>query len=390
MKAFCILSTASLTGGSSKSFVQYCLEINKKNGMELVVSVPCKGPAYDTLTENNITTEIIPVRFNIYPKLSWRKFLIYPLIILHNHIVNKRQEKLLSNRVKVHNPDIIYTNVGVVNIGYNVAKKLHIPHIYHLREYQDLDFGMKIMPSRLSYIKCLQKSHNICITKGIQKHFKLNDDNSVVIYNGIENLPQKKKDYIRKKYFLFVGRLSEAKGTHLILKAFKSFCKRNDDYRLLLAGEPNTTEYKQELVDFCKESNIESRVEFLGARNDIDHLMQNAYAVIVASEFEAFGRVTPEAMYNECLVLGRNTSGTKEQFDNGVELTGEEIGIRFYDGCDLTKKMLYAISLSPTEYKQITERARYTVEKLYTTKGCANAIYEYFNNVIEENKKENA
>ena len=123
MKIFCILSTSSLTGGSSLSFVQYCSEINKKEDIDLVVSVPCKGPAYDYLKNLNIKTEIAPVRFNIYPKVTKRNFLFTPIKLLKHLLENKKQERVLLDIVKRHKPDIIYTNVGVVNIGYNVAKK---------------------------------------------------------------------------------------------------------------------------------------------------------------------------------------------------------------------------------------------------------------------------
>ena len=53
--------------------------------------------------------------------------------------------------------------------------------------------------------------------------------------------------------------------------------------------------------------------------------------LIVPSIFEGFGFITAEGMANGCVVLGRNTAGTKEQFDNGVKMTGKEIGVRFID-----------------------------------------------------------
>ena len=167
MKIFCILSTSSLTGGSSLSFVQYCTEIIKRDDIDLVVSVPCKGPAYDYLKNLNIKTEIVPVRFNIYPRATKSNFLFTPIKLIKHLLQNKKQERVLLDIVKRHKPDIIYTNVSVVNIGYNVAKKLHIPHVYHLREYQDLDFGMRIIPSRHRFIENLQNSYTICITKSV-------------------------------------------------------------------------------------------------------------------------------------------------------------------------------------------------------------------------------
>ena len=384
MKIFCILSTSSLTGGSSLSFVQYCTEINKREDVDLVVSVPCKGPAYDYLESQNIKTEIVPVRFNIYPKATKRNYLFTPIKLLRHILQNKKQEGVLLKIVKQHKPDIIYTNVGVVNIGYNVAKRLDIPHVYHLREYQDLDFGMKIIPSRRRFIEHLKESYTICITKGIQEHFNLtNNDNSRVVYDGLPT-SCKKENANREKTFLFVGRLTKEKNPFGVIRAFNTFSKRNKDYKLLLVGSAVSENEYTDLLNYCKENHIEEKVCFLGARNDVDNLMQKAYAVIVASEFEGFGRVTTEAMLNNCLVIGRNTTGTKEQFDNGLSLTGEEIGIRFEGDEDLCEKMQIATSLTKEKYNEYTTRAKTVVERLYTPPKCATDIYNFFKYILEQ------
>lgn len=385
MKIFCILSTSSLTGGSSLSFVQYCTEINKKEDINLVVSVPCKGPAYDYLRSQNIQTEIVPVRFNIYPKVTKRNFLFAPIKLIKHLLQNKKQESVLLEITKRHKPDIIYTNVGVVNIGYNVAKKLRIPHVYHLREYQDLDFGMKIIPSRRRFIDKLQHSYTICITKGIQDHFHLTDNKwSRVIYNGLLTSHKKEKENNREKTFLFVGRLTREKNPLGIIRAFNTFCKTNKEYRLLLAGSAVSQDEYAKLLSYCKENKLKDRVCFIGARNDIDSIMQKVYAVIVASEFEGFGRVTTEAMLNGCLVIGRNTTGTKEQFDNGLTLTNKEIGIRFENENDLSLKMHLASSLTKEKYHEYTKYAKITVEHLYTPQKCANDIYNFFKYILEQ------
>lgn len=39
--------------------------------------------------------------------------------------------------------------------------------------------------------------------------------------------------------------------------------------------------------------------------------MNRATALIVPSPFEAFGLITAEAMFNKCLVIGKDTAGTK-------------------------------------------------------------------------------
>lgn len=383
MKVFYILSSSSITGGSSRSFLDYITEMNNRKDIELMVSVPCKGPAYDILREMGILTVLTPVRFNIYPS---KKTPLFFIKLFRHFYLSKKSEDILLSHVNAHKPDIICTNVSVVNIGYNVAQKLNIPHVYHIREYQELDFNMQIIPSKKDFIKKVQESYSICITKGIQKHFGLEKvKHSQVIYDGI-HINKSKKSYKKRLGFLFVGRLDKTKGIKDVLHAYSIFSKKYSSYRLNVVGVAPSTSEQIILENLCQELGITDKVHFLGARNDVDKLMQKAYAVIVASEFEALGRVTIEAMFNNCLVIGRNTTGTKEQFDNGLKITGKEIGIRFNDVDDLVRKMKYAKELSQDHYISITTRARNVVQKLYTPKKCADSIYNFFRQIIEEEK----
>ena len=70
--------------------------------------------------------------------------------------------------------DIVHTNVSVCSIGFRVSRKLNVPHIYHIREYADKDFGLYYIPTRNIYLRQLtaRNSYNICITKDIQKYFR--------------------------------------------------------------------------------------------------------------------------------------------------------------------------------------------------------------------------
>ncbi len=70
--------------------------------------------------------------------------------------------------------------------------------------------------------------------------------------------------------------------------------------------------------------------------NQIYDLMNRATALIVPSPFEAFGLITAEAMFNKCLVIGKDTAGTKEQFDNGQRKYNKEIALRFTNEQQLT------------------------------------------------------
>ena len=113
---------------------------------------------------------------------------------------------------KSEQPDIIHTNSGAVHEGFWVAKVLKIPHVWHLREYQDLDFHFRVFPSMALFRYELRHSYVITITEDIRKHFKLNNTNKYrAIYNGIYYERQAVLITTKEHYFLCASRLTREK-----------------------------------------------------------------------------------------------------------------------------------------------------------------------------------
>lgn len=386
MKILCVLSSVSPFGGSSKSFLRLARELTSTQDVEMLVCVPSMGGVCEDLKLlNNVRIEVLNVRFNVYPQKSSIKdcLLFSPKLIWH-FIINTLSYLKLKRLAILHKPDIIHTNVGVVNVGYKVAKKLNIPHIYHLREYQDLDFGMKIMPSKQSFFKQLKRdnNYNICITNGIQKHFNLIEhSSSKVIYNPCFSKSSVSFDRNKEKYFLFVGRLDKKKGVYDVLEAFAKFYVKNRDYKLLLAGVPSDGNMDV-LLKEAKKLGIEAAVDFLGMRNDVFDLMRKATLTIMASISEGFGLVTTEAMMNGCLVVGRDLAGTKEQFDNGLDFIGEEIALRYQTVEELSNIMVDVVGKGVEFYFPMIENAQKTVVSFYTIEESAKQVYNFYSEIL--------
>ena len=153
MKVLYLLNSTKM-GGANISFINLVKELSDKGVKSYIIypdekidkvfkrkispycekmySVPMKSHYHDS-QQNKIKKYIKGTR--IYENLRF-----YP--------ENKEVEKI----VKLVNPDIIHTNVGVIQAGYKVSKKLNIPHIWHLREYQTKDFGWEIEPSKKAFI----------------------------------------------------------------------------------------------------------------------------------------------------------------------------------------------------------------------------------------------
>ena len=154
---------------------------------------------------------------------------------------------------------------------------------------------------------------------------------------------------------------------------------RYDDYSLYIVGKTVDCPYKDECKNFIIKNNLSNKIKFLGIRNDINELMTSSVATLVPSKFEGFGFITVEAMFNDCLVIGRDSAGIKEQFDNGLDATGEEIGMRFRTVDEMANCMERAV-IEDTSY--IRHRAKSVVTKLYTIEKSCTKIEQYYKNII--------
>lgn len=300
---------------------------------------------------------------------------------LYQVVKHYREDKELTKLVRRIKPDIIHTNVGVIQAGYRVSQKLGIPHIWHLREYQTKDFSWKIEPSKKKFIKMLKKSYVITITENIRKYFNLdNYSRARVIYNGCFSATDTSLKIPKDKYFLCSSRISPEKGHDIVVKAYSNFYKKHPDYKLLIAGfgEPK---YIDKLKKMAKENNCLEGIKFLGFRKDIRELMDNATALIVASRFEGFGRMTAEAAFRGCLVIGNNTGGTKEI----LQKTG---GLAYIDGeKGLEKAMNTVISYSRDTYKKKATKAQNVAVENFSNEQCVEKIYKLYNEILATKKE---
>ena len=387
MKILYILNSTKPDGGATKSFLTLLDGVIAK-GITPVVVMPDNNGIYKVLINKGITVKVLDYRMNVYPKLSTAKdYLMFIPRLFARRIMEYNAVKLIMEICKEHEIDLIHSNVGLVSCGLSAAKKLNIPHILHIREYGDKDFGLHYFPTKSSFYKniCFPKSYVICITKGIAEYHHLSGSNVRVIYNGICcDSHSEHSEFYGKKFFLFAGRVEAAKGTMQVVEAFSLLLKEsgNMDVTLKLAGSLDDELYVNKIRSYISQKGLEEYIEFLGPRNDLDLLMHDSLAIIVSSSLEAFGRCLPEAMLNNCLTVGRNTGGTKEQYDNGVQFCGEEIGLRYEtteELCDVFKNI---INSDEHEYDRMKENAYNTVFHLYDHKNYVDSVYSFYKEIL--------
>lgn len=393
MRILYIVNSTRLREGSVRSFIPLILGM-KDRGVDVVAVVPNKKGVYEILQKNGIRLYVLPVRLNIYPVFkAFKDVLLFLPRLLRRVLPNMLSYYKLKSIILNEKIDIIHTNVSVVNVGFKVAKKFGIPHVFHVREYVDKDFDLHYFPAKRSYkLQLLDaESYSICITKDIQRHHCLQGgENSIVIYDGIFHTNQVFLNSVKKPFFLYVGRFEPAKGLDSLIRAYNGYIRaiRKQPIPLfVIADNFNDHVYYLNVMHYIEDNNLSKHIRILGGRDDVVSFMRKALAIIIPSVFEGFGRCMTEAMFNGCLVIGHDTGGTKEQFDNGKELCGKEIGLRYDTEEQLTHRLIEVATHSPAYYEDMLRMAANTVDRLYSIEKHVDNVYGVYTAILSKKEE---
>jgi len=365
-------------GGATISFLNLLLEI-KRIGVEPYVITNKDFETEelnDILRQNGIPNFSISIVKSVIPKASGligvgvfvKKHILYPI----KAIKSRKEIKQIARIVK---PDIIHSNTGVIHEGLWVSRKLNIPHVWHLREYQTKDFNWIIYPSYKRFCSSLLKSYVITITDDIKSYFNLNNSSkAITIYNGIFSINHTIPILEKENYFLLCSRISAEKGHADAIRAFSHFSKK-ESYKLIIAGFWEET-YKRTLEELSDSLNCSDLIEFVGFKKDVSDIISRAKALLVPSYFEGFGRMTAEAAFCGTIVIGRNTGGTKEILNK----TGG--GYLFSSIEEMTEKMELVANKSFEDYKKIVEPAQKTAIDNYSIEKSAENTLAFYTRII--------
>lgn len=381
-----ILYISNTTSGGGAPSSLFNLVDSLKDSHDVAVVLPeASGPLYDRLKSRGIRCYTsCSYILDVWPRvLNPVKFFSRLAALSRNRTAVR---KYIGQVIDDFRPDIVHTNVGPLAIACEECRRRGIPHVWHHREYQDRDFSMTFFPSRKSFLDLVHSegNYNIAITRDIFRHWQLREGTDTYIYNGIRQ-SRTSADVSGPKglsaadgYFLYAGRIEKAKGLMMLLKAYRIYRREGGRYNLLVAGKPCGIDAALCRL-YVSLHSLGDSVSFLGQRSDVRDLMAGAVAFVMCSKAEGFGLVTVEAMLGHCLVIGRDTAGTKEQFDRGLELTGKEIGLRFRTVGELAEQLHRA---SEEGYEDMKEAAFGVASDCYTVSRYASDVEAYYHKVL--------
>lgn len=220
--------------------------------------------------------------------------------------------------------------IGIQDTGIRSVVTIHdLIHERHPEQYNPID--VKIYTKKFRYA-CAHADKVIAISeqtkRDIMQFYGTPENKISVCYQSCNPsfghvISEEEKQRVKKLYglpdqfFLYVGSLIERKNLLNICKAL--FLLRNElQIPLVVIGEGSN--YKQQVKDFIKQNELESKVIFLSenetARNAVEFrsaavfpaIYQSAIAMIYPSFFEGFGIPVLEALWSRLPVITSNVS----------------------------------------------------------------------------------
>jgi glycosyltransferase involved in cell wall biosynthesis len=318
-----ISNTANLYG-SERSLLAVVSHFKKSDRIIPLVALPSDGPLASKLHAAKVDFVVIPY-LHWSGKSNANRKLLGPIRFLLNSLLVAFAPFFLRRR----DIALVYTNALSTPFGALLAKKLGVPHIWHIREFLHEDIGRDFDLPRLARYLLRQADNIICNSIAVKTKWSryLSHRAITVIYNGFDFSERPREDgnarYRRcvqaqsPPTLIFVGQIRPHKG---IEDAIRAIAQLGSDTALTAQLEivgDGPEEYQETLKDLAAKLRVSTRVVWRGFLDDPSPRLEHAAIAVVCSRNEAFGRVAVESMASGVPLVGTASGGLPEILENG-------------------------------------------------------------------------
>ena len=314
-KNILLLHSSNDLYGASKIFLQL-IDLFLSKDFNIHVVLPEKGKLDDLLNKKEIT-----ISYNELGVL--RKKYLNPLGLVNRLVFNIKAIKFLSNYIKIHSIDLVYTNTSTILCGGIAAKKNGISSLFHIHEIPRGNWLYEIFSSKIIN----RISHKVLVvSNSVKNHWQKNIDKDKIerVYNGIlfektnssNEIDRNSDDYI----ITSVARLIPYKGHLYLIDIADELMKKSKKFKFLIVGDtlPSYAYYEKRLKQKVKNLGLENQILFMGFRNDISSILKQSDLFIhPAIAPDPLPTVLFESLYNNLPTVATNLGGAIEILDNG-------------------------------------------------------------------------
>ena len=385
MKILFSTSENSLRSGAFHSTALLAAELGNL-GVECLVLLPRKGDGQLLLDE-------LGVRHRQVRSVNW----VRPLGPASATEQAKWLAKKTYNRVislprirrvyEEERPDIVHICSTWGYNGAEAAKSLGIPYVWHARENIEKGQGLTFCDRDYALGLMGGSSCVIAVSNRIRADYAalLPQTRVVRIYNGIDP----------SRYFAgprqvlggevakvcVVGGVVEGKGQDVLVDALGLLAHRMDPLPFevtLVGGMPDSAKgFVARLRSKIAEQRLADVVTLAGSMSDPERVMKGCDISVTCSRYEAFGRVTVEAMMAGCLAIGSNSGGTPEVIQD------DKTGWLFEPGSpeDLARVLEHAVT-QRAESRAIAAAGQQDAMECFTARRNAEDVLGVYEDVL--------
>lgn len=314
------LQSSSECYGSGKIILQV-LRLYRKEGLNPIVLLTNEGPLRTILEEEGFLVHVQNLG------ILRRKY-VNPSGLLNRLSKNLKAYRFLTELHLKYRFELVYSNTLAVIVGAYWAKRRQIPHVWHIHEILP---GPKPLVKMLARLLDQSTTNPIAVSHAVANHWQplLKKSKLEVIHNGIpyqsflENYPSAKRDLnLSENDFLIgmIGRINPGKGQLFFLELADKLSKIYPNTHFVLVGDPfpGYEPILEEIRKDIKDKDLETRVSYLGFREDIPKVLAALDVFVLPSILpDSFPTVILEAMAAAKPVVATQSGGASEMVMDG-------------------------------------------------------------------------
>ncbi len=289
-----------------------------------------------------------------------------------------RKMVTLFRYIKKNNISIIHTHLVQAGIiGYMVGKSagakvfIYTRHHLHLEKENSLIYRIfRVILNKYDRVVCVSEPvYNLLLNKGLPK------EKLTVIYNGIAKdfIAEEKSDNFEANSLVSTGRLVEAKGFDILIKAvYLLKTEYNLPVNCYIIGDGPEKKNLRELAESLK---VSDNIHFPGKmeRHALIQTLIKKHLYVSASRFEGFNLALLEAMALKLPVISTKTGIAEEAIihtENGILIEKENK--------HALAEAVYTLIKTPLLAEKIAVKGRETVINNYMIEKTISRLLELY------------
>lgn len=283
----------------------------------------------------------------------------------------------IKNYIEEERPDIVHS-VQLNIVVELVCRELNIPHIMNIYPLLPEFFSVSYMDIFPHYHIC-----DSWFWAGKWNQYINTDYTCIRTVAYKETEINRKIDSNEKIKYVCIGAIYKDKNQLSVIKAFHKALKKGVKGELNFYGD-FIGDYAEECGQYIKDNGLSDYISLKGYVSDIQCVYKNSDVLICGSTRESYPNVISEAMANDLIIISTPVAGVPELIRdrfNGY-LTDD------YSSESIERKILeFNVDLNKNELQEIRKNARITFEQNHSSKKKKKKLWEYYEYVLQDNKK---